>query len=112
MLQNIAEGLHSEGYEVTKPKLGKACHGYCEVRFPDVNVEVIMLVGRRKGKIEFEIMTWPRQTLRQRFLGRTLKSPDCEEWSQLCSAINDILARDSRLESLAVRTFDQAEDSA
>jgi hypothetical protein len=111
MLRNIAEGLRSDGYEVRNPKLGKACHGYCEVLFPDVNVDVIMLVGRRGGKIEFEIMTWPRQTLRQSLLGRTLKSPDCEEWSQLCSAINSILSRDPRLESVAVRTNVQAEES-
>ena len=99
MLQRITEGLYAQGYEVTKPKPGKACHGFCRVIFPDVEIAVVLLVRRRRGKIEFEILTWPSRTLRQRFLGRTLRSPDCREWSQLCSAINAILARDTAVGS-------------
>jgi len=110
MLQNIAEGLHAQGYEVSRPKPGKACHGGCHVIFPNVEIELILLARRRSGKIEFEILTWPSQTLRQRFRGQTLRSPDCKEWSELCSAITDILVRDSRVESLLLRTFIDAEN--
>jgi hypothetical protein len=111
MLQSITEGLHAQGYEITKPELGKACHGFCRVIFPDVEIAVVLLVRRRRGMVEFEILTWPLQTLRQRFRGRTLRSPDCREWNELCSAMNDILARDSRVESLSFRTFSDAESS-
>jgi hypothetical protein len=110
MLKQIAESLRVKGYEVTEPKPGKACHGACRVIFPDVEISVVLAVRRRQGKIEFEILTWPSQTLRQRFR-RTLKSPDCQEWTELCAAIRDILAGDSRLESLRWRAFMEAEDS-
>ncbi len=112
MLQSITEGLHAQGYEVTRPKTGKACHGFCRVIFPDVEIAVTLLVRRRRGKIEFEILTWPSQTLRQRISGRSMKSADCREWSELCSAMNDILARDSRVESLLLRTRSDAKNSA
>ena len=51
MLQRITEGLYAQGYEVTKPKPGKACHGFCRVIFPDVEIAVVLLVRRRRGKI-------------------------------------------------------------
>jgi len=109
-LKQIAESLRVKGYEVTEPKPGKACHGACRVIFTDVEISVILKVRRRKGKIEFEILTWPSQTLRQRFR-RTLKSPDCQEWAELCSTIRDILAGDARLESLRWRASMEAEDT-
>jgi hypothetical protein len=111
MLQNIAEGLHAQGYEVTKPKTGKACHGACRVIFPDVEITLVLLVRRRRGKVEFEILTWPSQTLRQRISGRRMKSANCTEWAELCSAMHTILAGDSRMESVLLRTFSEAEDS-
>jgi hypothetical protein len=111
MLQQIAEGLDAEGYEVSKPKPGKACHGFCRVKFPEVEIAVVLLVRRRKGKVEFELLTWPSQSLRQRFVGRALSSPDCKEWSELCSAINSILTRNSQLESLVTTTFSDKESS-
>jgi hypothetical protein len=110
MLHQIVESLRVRGYEVTEPKAGKACHGGCQVVLPDVEIDVVLLVRRRRGKIEFEILTWPSQTLRQRFR-RTLKSPDCQEWAGLCSAIKGILAGDSRLESLRWGTFMEAEEN-
>jgi len=112
MLQNIAEGLHAQGYEVTKPKTGKACHGSCRVIFPDVEISVVLLVGRRRGKIEFEILTWPSQTLGQRISGRRMKSADCTKWAELCSAMHTILAGDSRVESVRLRTFSDSGDSS
>jgi hypothetical protein len=81
MLKQIAESLRVKGYEVTEPKPGKACHGACRVIFPDVEISVVLAVRRRQGKIEF------------------------------CAAIRDILAGDSRLESLRWRAFMEAEDS-
>jgi hypothetical protein len=111
MLEHIAGSLRIGGYNVTKPKPGKACHGAFRVIFPQVEISVVLLVRRRRRKIEFEILTWPSQSLRQRFRGRTLTSPDCEEWAQLCSAIREILAQDSRLESLQWRTFIDAESA-
>jgi hypothetical protein len=109
MLKNIAEGLHVQGYEVSGPKPGKACHGGCRVIFPTVEIEVVLLVRRRRGKVEFEILTWPSQTVRQS-QGHTMRSPDCREWSELCLAIHDILVRDSRVESLLLRTSLDAEN--
>lgn len=110
MLEKITESLRVKGYEVTEPKPGKSCHGACRVIFRDVEISVVLLVRRRKGKIEFEILSWPSQTLRQRFR-RTLKSPDCQEWAELCSAIRDILSSDARLESLRWKAFMEAEDT-
>ena len=111
MLQTIAEDLHAEGYEVSKPKPGKACHGFCRVKFSDVEIAVVLLLRRRRGKVEFQLLTWPSQSLRQRLVGRTLASPDCKEWSELCSAINSILIRNSQLESLVSTTFSDDESS-
>jgi hypothetical protein len=109
MLASISERLKAQGYEVTKPKTGKACHGFCRVIFPDVEIAVVLLVRRRLGKVEFEILTWPSQTLRQRISGRSMKSADCREWAELCSAVHTILVGDSRVESVVLRTFSEAE---
>ena len=110
MLKQIAETLRVKGYETTEPKPGKACHGACRVIFPDVEICAVLLVRRRKRKVEFELLTWPSQTFRQRFR-RTMKSPDCQEWAELCSTIRDILAEDAQLKSLRWRVFMEAEDS-
>jgi len=110
ILEDISAALRVQGYEVTPSKPGKACHGFCRVIFAHVEIAVVMLVARRRGKVEFDIFTWPSQTLRQRLCGRRLKSPDCQEWEELCSAINATLARDSRFESLRWRTFMEAEE--
>jgi hypothetical protein len=112
MLQSIAEGLHAQGYDVTKPKTGKACHGACRVIFPNVEISVVLLVRRRRGKVEFEILTWPSQTWRQRISSRKMKSADCTEWVELCSALHTILVRDSRVESVLLRTFSESKDSS
>jgi hypothetical protein len=108
MLQTIAEGLQAQGYEVTKPKTGKVCHGFCRVILPDVEIAVVLLVRRRKRKIEFDIMSWPSQTLRQRISDRNMKSADCKEWAELCSAMHTVLTRDSRVESVVLRAFSEA----
>jgi hypothetical protein len=111
MLQNIAERLNAQGYEVTKPKTGKACHGACRVIFPDVEISVVLLVRRHQGKVEFEILTWPSQTWRQRISSRKRKSADCTKWAELCSTMQTILAADSRVESVLLRTFSESEGS-
>lgn len=67
-LLKISHALMAEGYDVTEPKVGKACHGWCRVAFKDVGIWVVLLVHRRNAKIEFEIMTWPSQSLRQRMV--------------------------------------------
>ena len=107
-LRKISRALMIEGYDVTEPKVGKACHGACRVTFKDVEISVILLVRRRKGKIEFEIMTWPSQSLRQR-MARRMTDPDCQEWAELASAIRTIVARDLQPETVALRTFAKAE---
>jgi hypothetical protein len=111
MLQHITDGLHAKGYAVTRPKTGKACHGCCRVTLPDVEIDVILGVRRRIRKIEFEILTWPSQTLRQRISGHSMKSADCREWAELCSVIHTILARNSQIESLTLTTFSDGEKS-
>src|SRR5690349_17174533 len=63
MLQEICRALEAQGYRVTEPKPGKSCHGFFYVSFPNVEITVVLLVRRRKGNIEFDIMTWPGQTL-------------------------------------------------
>src|ERR1700684_3040674 len=97
--------------KLTKPKTGEACHGACRVIFRDEQITVILLVRRRRGNVEFEILTWPSQTLRQRISGRKMKSADCTEWAELCSAMHTMLAGDSRVESIVSRTFSEAEHS-
>ena len=93
-LQRISRALVAQGYDVTEPKVGKACHGACRVAFKDLEISVVLLVHRRNAKIEFEIMTWPSQSLRQRMTGRRITHPDCQEWAELASAIQTIVARD------------------
>ena len=109
MLQDIARALEGQGYEVTDPKPGKSCHAFFYVALPNVKITVVLLVRRRKRKIEFDIITWPAQTLRQRIAFGTMKSPDCPEWAKLCSEIHAFLATDQRLVSLDLRTFARAE---
>ena len=109
MLRQIAQELQAQGYKVSEPRLGKACHAACTVTFPDVEISVVLLVQRCSGKIEFEVFTWPSQTLRQRVSGRAMKSADCGEWMELCSAMHSILSADSRLESVVLRTCAEAE---
>jgi hypothetical protein len=92
MLRHIAQELQAQGYKVTERRLGKACHGACTVTFPHVEISVVLLVQRRRGKIEFEVFTWPSQTLRQRVSGRAMKSADCREWMELCLAMHSILS--------------------
>lgn len=102
----------AEGYDVTEPKVGKACHGACRVAFKDLEISVVLLVHRRNAKIEFEILTWPSQSLRQRIAGRRMPHPDCHEWAELASAIQTIVARDLQPEMVMLRTFAEAEDAA
>jgi hypothetical protein len=104
-LQKISRALMAEGYDVTEPKVGKACHGACSVAFKDVEISVVLLVHRRNAKIEFEIMTWPSQSLRQRMAGRRMTHPDCQEWAELASAIQTIVASDIQPETVTLRTF-------
>lgn len=112
MLQDIAAALQAQGYNVTAPKPGKACDGFCHVSFPNVEITIVMLVGRKRGNIEFEILTWPTQTLQQRVSGRTMTSPDCPEWVELCSALYAVVTADSRLKSITQRTFREAESQS
>jgi hypothetical protein len=111
-LQKISHALLAQGYDVTEPKVGKACHGSCRVAFKDVEISVVLLVHRRNAKIEFEIMTWPSQSLRQRMAGRRMTHPDCQEWAQLASAIQTIVARDLQPETVTLRTFAEADAAA
>jgi hypothetical protein len=111
-LQKISRALVAQGYDATEPKVGKACDGACRVAFKQVEISVVLLVHRHNAKIEFEIMTWPRQSLRQRMVGRRMTHPDCEEWAELASAIQTIVARDLRPEIVMLRTFAEAEATA
>jgi len=111
-LQKISRALMAEGYDVTEPKVGKACHGACRVAFKDVEISVVLLVHRRNAKIEFEIMTWPSQSLRQRMAGRRMTLPDCQEWAELASAIQTIVARDLQPETVTLRTSAEADAAA
>jgi hypothetical protein len=111
-LQKISRSLIAEGYNVTEPKVGKACHGACRATFKDVEISVVLLVHRRNAKIEFEIMTWPSQPLRQRMAGRRMTHPDCQEWAELASAIQTIVARDLQPETVTLRTFAEGDDAA
>lgn len=108
-LRKISHALRAEGYEVTEPRVGKACHGSCRVAFNDVEISVVLLVHRRNAKIEFEIMTWPSQSLRQRMAGRRMTHPDCKEWAELASAIQTIVARELRPETVTLSTFAEAD---
>jgi hypothetical protein len=111
-LQKISRALMAEGYYVTEPKVGKACGGACRVAFKDVEISVVLLVHRRNAKIEFEIMTWPSQSVRQRMAGRRMTHPDCQEWAEVASAIQAIVARDLQPETVTLRTFADAEAAA
>jgi hypothetical protein len=111
-LQKVSRALLAQGYDVTEPKVGKACHGSCRVAFKEVEISVILLVHRRNAKIEFEIMTWPSQSLRQRMAGRRMTHPDCQEWAELASAIQTIVARDLQPETVTLRTFAEVEATA
>jgi len=103
-LTGIAERLRAQGYCVEEPKPGKACHAYLRVGFPDVQVSVILLVKRTEASLECALLTWPSQSLSQRFR-RRMATSDCDEWSQLCSVINDILVEDVAVRALRWTTF-------
>ena len=105
-LAKIAERLRVQGYSVEEPKPGKACHAHVQVNFPDVQVSVILLVKRTETSLECALLTWPSQSFSQR-LRRRMASPDCEEWSRLCSAINDVLTQNVAVESLRWTTFNE-----
>jgi hypothetical protein len=111
-LQKIRSALLAQGFDVTEPKVGKACHGSCRVAFDDLEISVVLLVHRRNAKIEFEIMTWPSQSLRRRMAGRRMTHPDCQEWAELASAIQTIVARDLQPETVMLRTFTEADADA
>lgn len=111
-LQKISRVLLAQGYDVTDPKVGKACHGSCRVVLKDMEISIVLLVHRRNGKIEFEIMTWPSQSLRQRMAGRRMTEPDCQEWAELASAIQTIVAKDLQPETVMLRTLAEANDAA
>jgi len=110
-LQRICRALMADGYDVTRPDAGKACHGARRVTFKDVELSIILLVHRCNAKIEFEIMTWPSQSLRQRMAERRMTQPDCQEWAELASAIYTIVAKDLQPETVTLRTFAEAEDA-
>jgi len=107
-LQKISDSLQAQGYAVTEPMPGKACHGFCIVAFANVEIEVMLSVQRRESKIEFEVMTWPSQSFRQRMAGRKMTHPDCKEWGEVASAIHTIVTRNLRAETVTLRTFAEA----
>src|SRR5690349_15870394 len=86
-LQKISLALLAQGYDVSEPKVGKACDGFCRVVFKDVEISVVLLVERCDAKIKFDVITWPSQSFRQRMKGRRMTQPDCAEWAELASAI-------------------------
>lgn len=108
-LQKISRGLLAQGYDVSEPKVGKACHGFCRVAFKNVEISVLLFVERCEAKIKFEVMTWPSQSFRQRMKGRRMTQPDCEEWAELATAIRIIVARDFKPETVTLRTFAEAD---
>ena len=89
-----------------------AAHARPSVAFKDVEKSVVLLVHRRNAKIEFEIMTWPSQSLRQRMGRRRMPHPDCREWAELAAAIQTIGARDLQPETVTLRTSAEADDAA
>lgn len=107
-LQRISRGLVAQGYDVSEPKVGKACHGFCRVAFKNVEISVLLFVERCDAKIKFDVMTWPSQSFRQRMKGRRMTQPDCEEWAELATAIRVIVARDLEPETVTLRTFAEA----
>ena len=111
-LQKISRALIAEGYDVTEPRVGKACHGWCRVVFKDVEISLVLLVHRRNAKIEFVIMTWPSQSLRQRMTGRRMTHPDSQEWAESASAIHTIVARDLQPETVTLTTFAEGDAAA
>jgi hypothetical protein len=111
-LRIIAQALQVQGHQVTDPRPGTACHGAFDVRFRDVTMIVMLLVSRRRGKVEFSLQTWPLQPVPQRWRTRALASPDFPpEWSTLCEKINDIVLLEIRPESLHRMTFREGEYS-
>jgi hypothetical protein len=111
-LRQITRALLAQGYEATDAKIGKACHGSFRVAFAEVEISVVLLVHRRNAKIEFEIMTWPSQSLRQRMGGRRMTHPDCQEWAELSSAIQSIVEKHLQPEKVTLRTFTEAQAAA
>jgi hypothetical protein len=80
--------------------------------FKDVEISLVLLVHRRNAKIEFVIMTWPSQSLRQRMTGRGMTHPDCQEWAESASAIHTIVARDLQPETVTLTTFAEGDAAA
>lgn len=112
MLQTVKESLSAQGFDVTDPRPGKACHASCTVRFPRLHVALVLLVQRSEGLIHFQLLTWPYQRLSQRMLHQRLQPPgDCDEWTKVCAAIGEILHRDLKLTSFMSTTFREGEEA-
>jgi hypothetical protein len=110
MLQGIASRLTARGYDVTPPMPGKACHAACSVKFPHVLVSLVLLVFRCNECVNYELLTWPRQNVVQRWSGHRLASPeDCREWGEVCATVDDVLRDDEHLNSVRSLTFAEAE---
>jgi len=110
MLRDIATVLSAEGYDITEPTPGKACHAASLIRFPHVRVSLVLLVRRHDGRVAYQLLTWPSQTFAQRLSCHRLKSPgDCREWSEVCATVNAILERDERLNSVRSLSFSEGE---
>jgi hypothetical protein len=100
LLQRIGDSLQTKGLVVTAPKTGKACHGCFKIHFPNVRVMIIVTVQRKGRMLQFDLRTWPFQSFVQRFRRRASTADDFEEWSQACSVLHEILAREMKPESL------------
>ena len=110
MLQGIASRLTARGYDVTLPMPGKACHAACSMKFPHVLVSLVLLVFRCNGCVNYELLTWPRQNVVQRWSRHRLASPeDCREWGEVCATVYDVLRDDEHLNSVRSLTFAEAE---
>jgi hypothetical protein len=112
VLEKIGAALNARGFRATKPKVGKACHTVFNVAFDDVSIVVILHVRRRRGMVEFSILSWPYQSLTQRWRTRASSNPDFAEWEQLCTSIYDILSGEIKPESLQWMTFKESEATA
>jgi hypothetical protein len=99
LLTRITDALNAQGYSVTSPRTGKACHGWFQAEFATTRIMVALLVRRRRGMIACELLTWPSPSFRQQWLSRSSASLDSSQWNQLCVAIYEVLREKIKPES-------------
>jgi hypothetical protein len=86
----LAECLRTHGYQVSEPEPGKICDAAFIVRFDGFTIWAFLGVGPHAGTIEYSIFTG----VGREWSGKVSRQFACDEWTRLCTLIDQILRQD------------------